>query len=405
MATCSSIASTSRLIAIGSSCGRVTIYVARTMKIIKVAFLAKDHHQQQRNIIHGINNDESATVVSLLFLCDDSQGTELVAVLGDGCVCVIQVPDERKPIIDESAGLNSNFDTTLKRMNSSSLCKRDSIDVTTNYSVPAFTVPCYGIENCFAVAKGDLLDIFLTESKLQHDNIDFLRQSSGVRINRVMRIRLIDGHCNDVKKGNPRSPSTIHAYDIHLQKSGNKIFISAISASIKNSLQPKADTSLFFSVGSVDMSYSWNQSSLNGKIQNVALTRRISLGLDYHKLVHKDSDSRTAQRQHFKYFCNHVAVVFTVSGIILIDVLKVAHICNLMDASLEKPQEIRIQDVTIAALDFSSLIGTNDVSGIPGDGRRILEEYALVGVENAESRNAIYICRTYPTPIFLSVVE
>ena len=298
---------------------------------------------------------------------------------------------------------------------------------------------CTSALGVFGVVRDDVLDLFSisAENNAAEPLIDHELRSIAPIVSRVGRVRLVDGHCKEPRKGNPRSPRTLHVYDVSMERRRAQLLISAVCASARSSLQPVVNEDMWLCVGHFELN-SWSvrpgaATSENSKYQTVAMMRRVQLGLDFHKLIHRikqETGKFIEQRGHYSYFSDRYIHAFTTSGIVLISLDRVLDKSALGEASgttfteeersSRYPDHIDLASVTVGNLDFSTLCGNETVSAVPGDGRRPLAESAVVAISHIhlpkyrsdagdedalelvqEENLAMFLCRSHPSFLML----
>lgn len=426
---CSALAASKTLLAVGSNCGRVCIYEARSMKVVKIVFMPTSGNKNAFALATRIS--------SLLFITGHEDAEFLAVTLGDGSVCVSSVPslNRVRAGVDDDAVVEAG-DRMLRRISSQHLAKSTNgtggSEAVTSTGGQLYLCDCFDSPNTFGVIRGDVLDLFSVEAPVSVtksvDIVGGLAGSGAPIVARIGKVRLIDGHCEDLKKGNPRSPSTLRVYDVHIRRVERKLIVTAISASARSLLQPSANADLWVTVGSAELQR-WGRGMAEvdvNKVLNVAMTRRVALGLDYRQVISRSGGIRV--NSHYSYFSRNICHVFTATGLLFLDldvIYKNSQVCG--SSGKEHNSILDISTVTRGHLDFSSLCGSDKESAIPGDGQRSLQESAVVAIsrkvvtktvaapEGDESgydsglkeiilvdvEETAFVCRSYPSPVLL----
>lgn len=400
------------------------------MKVIKIVFLP------------GTGKSATSTrVVSLLFVSGIDDSDFLVSMLHDGSVCVSSVPTTSRRINDENEGNGLEAgERVFRRISTHHLGRSGDHDVSVSDTgvgeKTAYLCDCHNDRNTFGVVRGDILDLFNIESAISiSKSVDFVGGLTGPgapKVSRIGRVRLLDEHCDDVKKGNPRSPSTLRVYDTHIRRMGRKLVVTSVSASVRSILQPTANVDMWLAVGAVDLQ-GWGGSTTasskfdDNKVQNVAMVRRVALGLDYRQLVDR-SGLRTGHG-HYQHFSESTCHVFTSTGLLFLDLDRIHNNSeiSMTNMSREYPAALDLKDISKGYVDFSSLCGSEHKSAVPGDGQRSLHDLSVVAVSRKvitkkcvgrndvdshvidevddvpESRvvETAVICRSYPSPVMI----
>lgn len=385
---CSAIAASKRMLAIGSACGRVCIYEARTMKVLKILFMPSGGSKSASSNI--------TNVLSLLFVSGHDDSDFLVATLADGSVCVSSVPSVSRSGADKyDDDATEAGERIFRRISSQHLSKatgnsNSSSSASDFKSIistePVYLFDCLDDPNTFGVVRGDMVDLFTVEAPLpvtrSADAVGGLSGTGAPVVTRIGRVRLIDGHCEDAKKSNPRSPSTLRVYDLHIRRFDRKLVLTAISSSTRNFLQPVANVDLWVTVGSAELStWGTGKNIDTNKVLNVNMMRRVALGLDYRQLINRSNGHRV-NHTHYKHFFEDSCVVFTSSGVIFLDLATIHRKCEIAisEVSQEYPALLDVAAASSGFLDFSTLCGSEFESAIPGDGHRSLQESAVIAV-------------------------
>lgn len=408
------------LLAVGSTCGRVSVYDARSMKVVKILFFPP------------ISKAGSATkVTSLLFVPGFEDETHLVTVLGDGSVCISSISKIRSgaKYADPEELQSITEQRVFRRISSQHLCKSRTFSEADNTSSVGnfYICNCWNAPNTFGIIRGDLIDLFTIETPIAVcRSIDATNSSASwaPKVHRLGKVRLVDAHCSDVKRGNPRAPSTLRVYDVHLLRLDSKLIVSIIGSSVRCVLQPSANIDLWLSVGSLDLPpWRKNYESSSGDasmIQNVGMTRRVALGLDYRQLVNRSStvaNQNHRDASHYRYFQERTCHAFTTSGILFLDLILIHENTELSvsdDAKEFKPI-LDMGDVARAKLELTSICGSEFLSAVPGDGNRNLHEDATVAayittgnesdpefkLDGSNEPMTALICKSYPSPMLL----
>jgi hypothetical protein len=444
MSACSSIAVTSDMLAVGTSCGRVCVYKAQTMELVKIAVvspsatrlnaLTSTEATSSRHSLDRLSSTGANSVLAMQFIngCNESSDLFISALIQDGSICVVSVPlsvpDDRgefgaKRSSDAfvvSSSIVASDHKSFRRIPSDRMGrvglghgdesydfsnkqkKEETEQMSREVDVSPYFCSCVQTEGIFGVVRGDILDVFsvsqgnfVPESPFnQHDQ---LRVVGSPLVSRVARVRLLDGHCLEPKKGNPRAPKSLHVYDLSIRRHNSRLLISAVGASAKSSLQPLVKLDLWLLIGQIELN-AWSKYSGallvdSAKLQNVAMFRRVSLGLNYHALSFRSAvaaKEHNSNHPHYKYFNSSFCHAFTAHGLAIIDLRRVIEKTDLGRASDQHlPNETResmlngqdllsISSVSIGYLDFSTLCGSDTPSAVPGDNHRSLSDHAVL---------------------------
>ena len=461
MSTFSSIAVTSSgILAVGTNCGRVCVYKARSMELVKIAVVAPsaarlnalastDATFSRRSFERNSSAGPTAVLaMQFIYGLNNSSDLFISALIEDGSICVVSVPplsvrfdDESKRgpsgdvfVVSSSRPVSSDH-KSIRRIPSDRMGKAGLVQADSSYDfsrkineekerasgsddeIPYFC-SCVETQGIFGVLRGDILDVFSVSGEGNavleppFHQYDHLRSVGSPVVSRLARVRLLDGHCAEPKKGNPRAPRSLHVYDVTIRRTQNsRLLISAVGASAQSTLQPLVKLDMWLLIGQLELN-AWSKyagAALvdSSKLQNVAMFRRVSLGLNYHALSHRASVSPAARihhsssfHPHYKFFNSSYCHVFTAHGLVIIDVRRVIEKTDLGRASdhhlpdetresfLNGQELLSISSVSIGSVDFSTLCGNDATSAVPGDNHRPLSDHAVLSFGEPRSDSA-----------------
>jgi hypothetical protein len=414
---------------------------SKKYRVISLLFVGSDDAVDAPSFVHDAKVRE---------VVGHSCGTHIVALLGDGSVCVTSLPEVDRSVdpsvVSASQADLSKITSGKQRISSDHMCLNSrgnnpgaSVDHEDAFRESSaqrtFLRKCCGAKGVFAVVRNDMIDIFSIAPAPTNHIV------AVPVLARIARCRVVDAHCKDVKKSNPRMPSTLHVYDLSVQFVGSSVIITTVCASLKSMLQTTVSPDLWLSVGVFDVqeriSAMTNEApdasqSVN-KLCAVSMNRRVCLGLDFHQLTHRGSaDSKRRYCPHYQYLHANTCVCFTTTGIVFVNLTKVYDLTNLdatprLRAARPYPELIDLKLVTFGCIEHYNLSGPDSPSAVPGANNRQLEELAVVTsapvasyrgdeedeVSMSEPRDSLslalmpqhqlFICRSHPSPCVFKV--
>lgn len=366
---------------------------SKKYRVVSLLFVGSDDVLDTPSFVHDAKAKE---------IVGYNCGTHIVALLGDASVCVASLPEVDRSVDPSIVNASQSDFTKLtggkQRISSDHIGSNskgndlmESVDKESGtIESPAqhtYLRKCYGAKGVFAVVRNDMLDIFSIAPAPNNQMV------AVPVLARVARCRVVDFHCKDVKKSNPRMPSTLHVYDLSVQFVETSVVVTAVCSSLKSMLQTTVSPDLWLSVGVFDVqeriAQMINPSAADpyqstNKLYVINMTRRVNLGLDFHQLIHRGSaNAKYLFCPHYRYLHANACVCFTATGIVFINLSKVYDLTPLdtvprLRAPRMYPELIDLKQVTFGCIEHYNLSGADSPSGVPGANNRQLEELALV---------------------------